>query len=153
MTILNEIIHQPVRLRIMAILAPLQPTVQVTFTYLKNILGLTDGNLGAHLHKLEDAGYVVITKTFVLNKPQTYVASTEDGRNAFEEHTKALREILESGREIGQKGALDADEISKQPSTEMSWPLDQNSGSQRPGSLIERTRALALGFLAQMAKA
>lgn len=111
MATLNEVIHQPVRLRIMALLAPLQPTMQVTFTYLKNVLELTDGNLGAHLHKLEKAGYVTISRTFVINKPQTYVASTEVGRKAFEEHTRALREILESGLEIGKKVTPDTGEV------------------------------------------
>lgn len=70
---------------------------QVVFSYLKNTLELTDGNLGAHLHKLEEAGYVMISKTFVRNKPQTYIEATEAGRQAFAEHTAALWEILESG--------------------------------------------------------
>ena len=102
MATLNEIIHQPVRLRIMAVLAALPPTVQITFTYLKNALNLTDGNLGAHLHKLAEANYLTITKTFVMNKPQTYIAPTEAGRQAFEEHSAALKEILESSQEIAK---------------------------------------------------
>lgn len=104
---LNEVIHQPVRLRIMAILAALMPEIQVTFSYLKDALDLTDGNLGAHLHKLEEVGYVTITKTFVQNKPQTYVAATEAGRRAFIEHSAALREILESSQRIGTSGMTD----------------------------------------------
>lgn len=108
---LNEVIHQPVRLRIMAMLAQLVPEIQVTFSYLKDTLVLTDGNLGAHLHKLEEAGYVTITKTFVHNKPQTYVEATEAGRQAFEEHRVALREILESSQQSqlsGEDGRIDA---------------------------------------------
>ena len=99
---LNEIIHQPVRLRLMAVLTALQPDTQVVFSYLKDTLELTDGNLGAHLHKLAEAGYVTISKTFVLNKPQTYVEATAEGRKAFAEHTSALREILESGQQHGK---------------------------------------------------
>lgn len=104
---LNEVIHQPVRLRIMAILTALVPEIQVTFSYLKDTLGLTDGNLGAHLRKLEEVGYVAITKTFVQNKPQTYVEATEAGRQAFMEHSAALREILESSQQIGKRGMTD----------------------------------------------
>ena len=54
---LNEIIHQSVRLRIMAALISLEPGAEVDFSYLRDLLEVTDGNLGAHLHKLEDAGY------------------------------------------------------------------------------------------------
>lgn len=91
---LNEVIHQPARLRIMAILDAVSTERQVTFSFLKGSLGLTDGNLGAHLHKLEEAGYVSITKTFVRQKPQTYVEITETGRRVFEEHREALKQIL-----------------------------------------------------------
>jgi len=105
---LNETIHQPVRLRIMALLTALPPNLQVTFNAIKDALDLTDGNLGAHLHKLEEAGYVTITKTFVNKKPQTYVEITEAGRQAFTEHSTALREILESSQHISKDGAIDA---------------------------------------------
>jgi DNA-binding MarR family transcriptional regulator len=107
MAALNEVIHQPVRLRLMAVLTALSPEMQVVFSYLKDTLELTDGNLGAHLHKLEEAGYVVISKTFVRNKPQTYIEVTEAGRQAFAEHTAALREILESGPQFAKQSATD----------------------------------------------
>lgn len=107
MAVLNEVIHQPVRLRLMAVLTALPLETQVVFSYLKETLALTDGNLGAHLHKLEEAGYVTISKTFVRNKPQTYIEATEAGRQAFAEHTAALREILESGQLPGTNGASD----------------------------------------------
>ena len=94
MSELNELIHQPARLQIMATLAALDPGNQVNFTYLRDFLGLTDGNLGAHLRKLEEAGYINIEKTFVDRKPQTFVAASDAGRRAFQEHVKALREIL-----------------------------------------------------------
>jgi DNA-binding MarR family transcriptional regulator len=97
MAALNEVIHQPARLRIMAILAAISPERQVTFGFLKANVGLTDGNLGAHLRRLEEAGYITIVKTFVRQKPQTYVEITEAGRAAFEEHRAALQAILESG--------------------------------------------------------
>jgi DNA-binding MarR family transcriptional regulator len=103
---LNEIIHQPVRLRIMAIVTALGPEMQVTFNYLKDMLELTDGNLGAHLHRLEEAGYVKITKTFVRNKPQTYIEATLEGREAFAEHSAALKEILESSQHLAAQRTL-----------------------------------------------
>ena len=94
MATLNEVIHQPVRLRIMAVLASLGQETQASFNYLKELLDLTDGNLGAHLRKLEEAGYITIIKTFVNNKPHTYVILTEMGRRAFTEHVAALEDIL-----------------------------------------------------------
>ena len=104
MATLNEIIHQPARLRIMAVLAGLAPETQVTFNYLKDALDLTDGNLGAHLHKLEEVGYVTISKTFVRKKPQTYAEITEAGRQAFAEHSAALSDILKNGQQIAHNG-------------------------------------------------
>ncbi len=62
---IDTIIHQPARLKIMASLMTLEPGEQVDFVYLRKILKLTDGNLGAHLTKLENAGYIKIEKTFI----------------------------------------------------------------------------------------
>ncbi len=91
---LNETIHQPVRLRIMAALVALEPKDEVDFSYLRDLLEVTDGNLGAHLRKLEEAGYITINKTFVERKPRTYVAATAEGRKVFQEHVAALEAIL-----------------------------------------------------------
>ena len=93
---LNEIIHQPVRLRIMATLVTLEQNDEVDFIYLRDLLDVTDGNLGAHLRKLEEAGYVTINKTFVERKPRTYVSATAEGRRVFQEHVTALESILKS---------------------------------------------------------
>ena len=91
---LNSIIHQPARLQIMSSLMALDPGEQVDFVYLRRILKLTDGNLGAHLAKLEDADYIKIEKTFVARKPRTFISATGKGRDAFEQHTEALKEII-----------------------------------------------------------
>ena len=91
---LNEIIHQPVRLRIMAALVSLEPDGEVDFTYLRDLLEVTDGNLGAHLRKLEEAGYISVTKTFIDRKPRTFVAVSPEGRKVFQEHVAALESIL-----------------------------------------------------------
>jgi DNA-binding MarR family transcriptional regulator len=91
---LNETIHQPVRLRIMAALVTLEPGNEVDFTYLRDLLQVTDGNLGAHLRKLEEAGYIAVNKTFVERKPRTYLSATAGGRKVFQAHVSALESIL-----------------------------------------------------------
>ena len=91
---LNETIHQPVRLRIMAALVALDAGSEVDFTYLRSLLDVTDGNLGAHLRKLEEAGYIAVNKTFVERKPRTYISATSAGRQVFAEHVAALESIL-----------------------------------------------------------
>jgi DNA-binding MarR family transcriptional regulator len=91
---LNETIHQPVRLRIMAALVALETDGEADFTYLRDLLGVTDGNLGAHLRKLEEAGCIAVNKAFVERKPRTFVAATAAGRKVFREHVAALESIL-----------------------------------------------------------
>lgn len=95
---LDNIIHQPVRLQIMSSLVSLDKNEQVNFTYLRKLLKLTDGNLGAHLIKLEDAGYIKSKKTFVARKPRTFIRATGKGRDAFTEHIAALKKIIHSGK-------------------------------------------------------
>ena len=91
---LNETIHQPVRLRIMAALVTLEDGNEVDFTYLRDLLEVTDGNLGAHLRKLEEAGYIAVNKTFIDRKPRTFVSATAEGRKVFQKHVVALESIL-----------------------------------------------------------
>ncbi|MGV8026273.1 MAG: winged helix-turn-helix domain-containing protein [Anaerolineaceae bacterium] len=91
---LNEIIHQPVRLQIMATLIALKEGNEVDFTYLRDLLEVTDGNLGAHLRKLEETGYIAMNKTFVDRKPRTFITATPLGRKIFQEHVAALESIL-----------------------------------------------------------
>ena len=93
---LDELIHQPVRLRIMSALTSLEVREQVDFSFLKDKLALTDGNLGAHLRALEDAGYILVEKTFVERRPKTFVAASAAGRKAFTAHVAALQAILKS---------------------------------------------------------
>ena len=90
----NDIIHQPVRLRIMAALNALPTGEALEFIRLKAIVGATDGNLGAHIATLEQAAYVTIAKDFNGKKPRTRVAMTRGGRRAFAQHVAYLRDIL-----------------------------------------------------------
>ncbi len=97
MTGFDEIIHQPVRLRIMAALHALEPNAEIEFTALRDLLRVSDGNLATHLRKLEASGYIVSRKTFVGRKPKTYIAITTQGRAAFEAHVEALHQIIGQG--------------------------------------------------------
>jgi DNA-binding transcriptional ArsR family regulator len=91
----DEIIHQSMRLRIMSALNALPDKELLEFTRLKVIAQATDGNLGAHLVTLENAGYVKIEKDFVGKKPRTRIAMTRTGRRAFAQHVDYLRDFLE----------------------------------------------------------
>ena len=93
----DEVIHQSLRLRIMAALNAEPDRAPIEFTRLKAISQATDGNLGSHLATLERAGYVAVEKDFVGKKPRTRVAITPDGARAFRRHLDFLREVLESG--------------------------------------------------------
>jgi DNA-binding MarR family transcriptional regulator len=93
-TTLDEIIHQPLRLRIMAALNALPGTTGLEFARLKKLTGATDGNLGAHIDTLAKAGYVAVEKAFVGRKPQTTVTVTASGRAAFARHVATLQEII-----------------------------------------------------------
>jgi len=81
----------------MASLNALHGSDGIDFVELKQLLNTTDGNLGAHLATLEKAMYIKIDKQFVGKKPRTRVNITREGRKAFEQHVRYLRDILESG--------------------------------------------------------
>jgi len=95
MSKIDPIIHQPVRLRMMAALNAIKYDEQMDFVLLRNLLGATDGNLGAHLQKLEEAGYIEIEKKFIGRKPRTLVSASDKGRSAFRSHVQALKAIIE----------------------------------------------------------
>ncbi len=106
MAALDETIHQPTRLRLMAALQALPAEERVEFTRLRAILGVTDGNLGAHLTILETAGYVQIEKDFAGRKPRTRVSATPQGRRAFAGHLAFLRELLDAASRTGDGGGV-----------------------------------------------
>jgi DNA-binding MarR family transcriptional regulator len=87
-------IHQPVRLKIMAALKALPPSEWIEFVRLKAIVGATEGNLGAHITTLEEAGYVVVEKDFVAKRPRTRVALSKPGHRAYDDYLDYLREII-----------------------------------------------------------
>ncbi len=89
----NRLIHEPARLIVMTILYTVE---SVDFLYLLRETGLTKGNLGSHLAKLEEAGYVQIEKTYRGKVPQTICSLTDAGRAAFREYRERLKQAVDS---------------------------------------------------------
>ena len=92
--VLNETIHQSTRLRIMTILVSQPDADRLAYGFIQKTLDLTVGNLTAHLRKLEDADYLVITKEFLNSRPRTWVQATPAGRRAFSEYLSNLEKAL-----------------------------------------------------------
>ena len=87
----DPILLSQVRLGIVSVLIA---RFEATFPELKEILGVTQGNLSVHLVKLEEAGYVEVEKDFVDRRPRTRARLTKQGRRAFLDHVKALERIV-----------------------------------------------------------
>ena len=88
---LDPVVHGKLRLALLSLLASVE---QADFTWLREKTGATDGNLGAQLLKLEEAGYVAVEKKFVQRKPQTIYRMADPGRTALREYVKALKQLL-----------------------------------------------------------
>lgn len=88
---LDDTVHQRVRLGILALLKPVK---SADFTYIRDEMGLTDGNLSRHLTTLEDAGYLDVKKGFEGRKPRTWVSITKEGRSALQREVDALRDLI-----------------------------------------------------------
>lgn len=69
---------------------------QVEFTRLKELLGVTDGNLASHLKALEKDHYILVSKQFLNRKPNTTYSVTEQGKVAFHSHIEALEKLLKT---------------------------------------------------------
>ncbi len=92
----DPLLLSQVRLGIMSVLLS-RPAA--SFSDLKALLKLTQGNLGIHLQKLEEGGYVSIKKEFVKRKPKTTCRITARGRKAFLRHVTQLEEIAKRSHE------------------------------------------------------
>lgn len=92
---IDDVIHGRVRLGIMAFLASADTA---DFNTLKAKLQATDGNLSAHLRKLEDAGYVNVDKSFVDRKPLTRITISKSGRAAFAAYLDAISRLVDDNR-------------------------------------------------------
>jgi DNA-binding HxlR family transcriptional regulator len=85
---LDRVIHEPGRLMIAALLFTVE---QADFLYLQHETEMNKGTLSSHLSRLEEAGYVEITKTFRAKIPQTLLKLTPAGRQAFEGYRRNLK--------------------------------------------------------------
>ncbi|GAA0816269.1 winged helix-turn-helix domain-containing protein [Spirilliplanes yamanashiensis] len=94
---LDPVIHAQARLRVVSALSALRADDRITFPRLQELLKMTAGNLSVHLRKLEDAGYVEVTKTHQGRTPATLVRLTLRGRLAFDDYTAAVRALLDGG--------------------------------------------------------
>lgn len=88
---LDDIIHSRIRLAIMAVLIAVE---EAEFSYIKEKVNATDGNLSVNLKKLEDAGYISVKKEFVDRKPRTIYSLTKKGRKAFENYLSNIEKFL-----------------------------------------------------------
>ncbi len=90
---LDEIIHSRIRLAIMSVLIG---TEEAEFTFLRNQVKTTDGNLSIHLRKLENAGYISVTKSFINRKPMSTYKLTNKGHDAFKTYVERLENIIKT---------------------------------------------------------
>jgi predicted ArsR family transcriptional regulator len=88
---LDEVIHQPVRTKIMAYLIN---TKECDYTTLKNALGLSDGHMSTHMKRLLMSEYVSVEKKFEKNKPKTTYIITAKGKNGFKKYIETLKIII-----------------------------------------------------------
>lgn len=95
MSELDPVIHAQARLRLTTTLAALGTGDQISFPRLQELLDMTAGNLSTHLRKLEEAGYVEVTKTHRGRSPATFLALNARGRRAFDDYLRSLRDLLD----------------------------------------------------------
>jgi len=88
---LDRVIHEPGRLMIVALLSAVEGA---DFLYLLHETGINKGTLSSHISRLEEAGYIAVTKTYRGKVPQTLLCLTGAGRKAFEQYRRKLKEAL-----------------------------------------------------------
>ena len=89
---IDRLIHEPARFQVMALLYVVE---SADFTFIMNQLGLTWGNLSAHITKLEEGGYVAVEKGFKGKRPQTMLSLTRGGRKAFQAYRQTMKQMLD----------------------------------------------------------
>lgn len=90
---LDEIIHQPIRTKILALLIN---SGETDYTTIKKTLNLSDGHMTTHMRVLLSNEYVNMKKEFVRNKPKTSYKITSKGKKSFREYIGTLKSIIES---------------------------------------------------------
>ncbi len=89
---IDRLIHEPARFQVLALLYVIE---SADFTFIMNQLGLTWGNLSAHITKLEEGGYVAVEKGFKGKRPQTMLSLTKLGRKAFQSYRQTMKQMLD----------------------------------------------------------
>ena len=92
---LDRVIHEKGRLAIMSMLAA---ATELSFTELRDALGMTDGNLTTHIRALQQEGYVSVAKSYQNRRPLTTCALTTGGRKAFAEYIDLLEKIVRQNK-------------------------------------------------------
>lgn len=92
---LDRVIHEKGRLAIMSMLAA---TLELSFTELRDTLGMTDGNITTHIRTLQEAGYIAVSKSYEKNRPLTTCSLTAAGKKAFAGYIDLLEQILQQTR-------------------------------------------------------
>ena len=88
---IDRLIHEPARFQVMALLYVVE---SADFIFIMQQLGLTWGNLSAHIIKLEEGGYVVVGKGFKGKRPQTMLSLTKQGRKAFQTYRQTMQQMF-----------------------------------------------------------
>lgn len=94
---LDRVIHEKGRLAIMSMLAA---TPELSFTELRDALGMTDGNLTTHIRTLQQEGYIAVAKSYQNNRPLTTCSLTAAGRKAFSQYVDLLEQILQQTKKL-----------------------------------------------------
>jgi DNA-binding transcriptional ArsR family regulator len=111
---LERIFHEKARLSILTSLAA-HPN-GLGFTELKELCGLTDGNLSRHIQVLEEAGLVSLTKSYEGKRPHTSCRTTEEGRARFADYLAVLERVLKDAARANTKARADKRaRLSEQP--------------------------------------
>ena len=92
---LDRVIHEKGRLAIVSMLAA---APELSFTELRDSLGMTDGNLTTHIRTLQEAGYLSVTKSYQNNRPLTTCALTAAGKKAFTRYINLLEQIIRQSK-------------------------------------------------------
>jgi DNA-binding MarR family transcriptional regulator len=88
---LDKVLEHSVRLQIMSVL---MANESFDFNSLKDLVGVTDGNLATHIKALEREKYITVIKSFVDRKPNTRYKATDRGRQVFKKHLEGLEQLI-----------------------------------------------------------
>ena len=88
---IDELLHSRIRLAIVSLLARCD---EADFTYIRDTVGASDGNLTSHCRKLEEAEYISVRKTFIDRKPATFYTLTDTGKKALLDYAQKMAELV-----------------------------------------------------------